>query len=672
MGKQDGGVEEMSRNRLHEQEGLLPEQVNPECWPTIDESSLSNVELEIYTRRKQAVLMYFRREGTLSEVKEATSVDSQTIRRLVKRCMSPDETGVIWGFRGLIPQKKIKTYELNLLSEERNESRKTGEFNLLLEKYPDLKDLIDDLYLGRNRRTLEPAMKPKSIHKKLIEACRMKGISQSEYPFNTKYMGSKAVQRYLKRLAYLYFGKAVSRYGHDAEQRARYSGVGEQNHPITLTPFQKVQFDAHRIDGLFAVNIATPEGEEVTKVLDRFWILTLIDVATRNIIGYSISLNMEYSASDVMQCIRNSILPHEKLSLTIDGLTYHEIGGFPSEVYPEAKWATWDVICFDNAKSHLANMVKERLKNLIGCATNFGPVDLPMRRGLIERFFQLLEEMGFHRLPNTTGSNPNDPRRKNPAENAVKWNITYDHLKELIDVLISNYNGTPHGGIHYQSPLELLGKRIDNGLLPRLIEEEKRSEVLFLQTTITRTVRGSVKSGKKPYVQYEGVEYRSDKLSNSPHLINSEFTIHVNVDDLRTMRAYHKDGSEFGYLTAVGKWSLTPHSLQTRKAINSLVLRKLIHYTSWDDPIFVYTDYLMRNSSKIKRGATNKITKVKEHAQQVNRKINEPVARTEALESAAKHNEALEKARSISKQQEQDDATDRYEHMLTKYKTQSI
>lgn len=662
----------MSRLRIHEEEGLLPEQVNPETWPTVDDQSLSETSRDLYNRRREAVIMYFKREANLAEIKVKTGVDEQCVRRLIKRCMSLDELGTVWGFRALIPQKKVKKYELNPMNGAKNDSRKSGEFNLLLAKFPDLKELIDDLFLGKNRRTLEPAMKPKSIHKKLIEECRNKGIPLSAYPFNTKHMGFKALQRYLNRLAYLYFGKAVSRYGHNAEQKARHTGEGEQNHPSTIPPYLKVQFDAHRIDGFFAVKLKTPEGDEITKVLDRFWILTIIDVATRSILGYAISLSKEYSASDVMHCIRNSILPHENYQLTIPGLTYHEVGGFPSEVHPITQWAVWDVICFDNAKSHVANLVKDRLKNLIGCFTNLGPVDLPMRRGIIERFFKILEEMGFHRLPNTTGSNPDDPRRKDPEENAIKFDITYDHLKELVDVMISNYNGTPHGGIYHQTPLELLGKRLEQGVLPRKLEERMRSEVLFMQTTIKRTVRGSVASGKKPYIHYEGAEYRSEKLANSAHLIGQEIVLHVNVDDLRTVKGYLLDGSELGYLTAVGKWSITPHSLQTRKAINSLVLRKLIHYTTWDDPIFVYTEYLMKNASKGKRGATNKVTHVQETALSTRKRVNVPDGETEALESAAKHNQALEKARELSSKSHNDTELDRYEKMMKKFKTQSL
>ncbi|MGV2787654.1 hypothetical protein GNF98_18570, partial [Clostridium perfringens] len=126
-------------------------------------------------------------------------------------------------------------------------------------------------------------------------------------------------------------------------QKARHVGEEEQNQISTLFPYQKVQFDAHRIYGFFAVDLITPEGDVVTKLLDRFWILTIIDVATRNILGYTISLSKEYSASDVLHCVRNAVMPHKQLELTIQGLSYDSVGGFPSEKFPELAWAVWDV-----------------------------------------------------------------------------------------------------------------------------------------------------------------------------------------------------------------------------------------------------------------------------------------------------------------------------------------
>jgi len=600
----------MSRTKVSEHESLLPEQVNIQLWPIVDEFVLSEYNRIKFQSRKNAIEMYIKNERSQKEIHEITGIHPRNLYRLFRRCISFDPNGVVWGYRALIPKKSIKKYTLKPLSKKRNQTRKTGEFNLMLERYPDIKDLIDDLYLGRNRKNLEPIMRAKFIHKKFVDACREKKLSLTEYPFNTAHLGFRALCRYLNNLQNHHFGSVVSRYGEHAEQKAKNAGIGEQNHPITMTPYQKVQFDGHRIDAVFTVKIKTPEGDEVIKTLDRFWFLCVIDVATRSIIGYSICLNKEYAAGDVMQCIRNAVMPHNRKELTIDGLTYDEPGGFPSERFKHLEWAVWDIICFDNAKSHLANMVRDRLQNLINCSINIGPVDMPMRRSLIERFFKTLETNGFHRLPSTTGSHPKDPRRSDPEKNALKYELTFEHFEELIEVMVSNYNGAPHAGIYYQTPLELLDKRLEAGVTPRLLEKSKQSDLLFLQTTITRTVRGNVRSGKRPYIQYEGVEYRSETLALSAHLIGQELTLHVNVDDLRTIRAFLPDGSELGFLAAAGKWSITPHTLQIRKTINQMVLRKLIHFTQWDDPIFVYFDYKSRAAKEGERGAANKVAHV--------------------------------------------------------------
>ncbi|XOJ01492.1 hypothetical protein ACMX2M_07090 [Paenibacillus polymyxa] len=655
----------MSRERVYEQIGLATEQTNLELWPSVDETSLTEIERFIYNNRKKAVTMYFQRVS-LEEIKQETGIVRQNVRRFVKRCMQYDQMGIVWGFRALIPQKNVKEYQLNVFNKKQNIMRRTGEFNRFLERYPDLKELIEDLFRGRKGRSIEPVMKVKYIHKRFVEECRKKGITQADYPLNTEWMGYKAVQRYVRRISYEDFTRSAERFGNDALQKARHVGEGQQNQLSNLFPFQKVQFDAHRIDGYFVVEMHTPEGDIVTKVLERFWVLTIIDVATRSILGYHISLSHEYSASDFMQCARNAVKPHKRLELTIPGLSYHPIGGFPSEKFPEIAWAVWDVICLDNAKSHYARMVKDRLENLIGCFMNFGPVALPMRRGIIERFFKTLEENGFHRLPNTTGSGPKDPRRKDPEKQAIQLNITYEHLKQLIDVLISNYNGTPHGGIYHQTPLELLEKRLNvSGLTPRILEEDKRSEILFMQTIQKRTIRGSLGSGKKPYIQYEGVPYRSDKLANSAFLINTEVTLHVNVDDLRTLKAFLPDGSEFGYLTASGRWSLTPHSLQTRKAINSLVKEGLIHLTTWDDPIYIYTQYIM-NQKKSKK-MVNKQVKLMEES--TYKPDNSPSDRKQALEEALVQHEMLDKVREEQMNREKLDEMDNYDRLAKQFKT---
>lgn len=135
----------MSRERVYEQSGLAMEQTNLEYWPTVDESSLDESERFIYINRKKAVTMYFQRVS-LEEIKQETGIVRQNVRRFTKRCMQYDQTGIVWGFRALIPQKNVKEYQLDLFTKKQNNVRRTGEFNRFLDRYPDIRELVEDLF----------------------------------------------------------------------------------------------------------------------------------------------------------------------------------------------------------------------------------------------------------------------------------------------------------------------------------------------------------------------------------------------------------------------------------------------------------------------------------------------------------------------------------------------
>ncbi|NOU96209.1 hypothetical protein GC093_23715 [Paenibacillus sp. LMG 31456] len=540
------------------------------------------------------------------------------------------------------PQKNVRLYRRKQSEKGFQECKRTGEFELLLDRYPTIRDLIHDLYLKRRTRNpSEPVIKPVHLFSKFTEACRKEKIKLNEYPFNTENQGYRSLQRYLKKLELKHFGIAASRYGEDAYKKSNNTGIGAQNELNIVRPYQRVQFDAHRLDAVFSIKFTTVEGDEVQRVLERIWILSIIDVGTRAVLSHYISLNKEISAVDVMACVRKAIMPHSKIDLTIPGLKITEGGGYPSDVVNDCGWAVWEELSFDNGKANLANMVRERLKHLVGCSVNAGPVSLPMRRPYIERFFQTLEEYGFHRLPNTTGSNPKDPRRNNPEKQAIRFHVTLENLEELAEVLISNYNGTPHGGISHLTPLEAMEQRLGRGMLPTILDESKRSGVAFMQVEITREVKGNIKTGKRPHINYANEEYRNDYLANSAQLIGTKLRIQVNVDDIRYLRAFLPDGTELGTLVVVGKWSETPHSLKLRQQIHRLKEKKIIHYSKYDDPIAVYQIHMTNMALQNEKSSVNKLAQI--------RRLQQQRAEEEARNAATMDSEVLNPSLSMPK-----------------------
>ncbi|MCP1148706.1 MULTISPECIES: DDE-type integrase/transposase/recombinase [Bacillus] len=595
----------MSRNRFYESENIPSELLDTSLWPKVLVDQLDESSKTVFLTRKQAVELYLKNEKTLNEIRDITGITRANVRKYTKRCLETDKNNEIWGFRALIPFKKTRSHQRKNFKSESF----AGVFQQLLDTYPSIDDIIHD-YCKKNNR-----INNKVLHKKFLDACRSVGLTIKDYPFNTESNGLRTLQKYTKTIKNRNFKK-----------QQVYS-----QHSIISRPFQRVQFDGHRIDSVIAITFKTPEGDEIVEVLNRIWLLVVIDVATRAILGYHLCLNKEYSANDVLHCIKNSIVPHEPKTLTIPGLKLSSSGNFPSENIKSTQWGLWDEFHYDNAKANLSNIVRDRLTQVIGCSINAGPVRTPERRGIIERFFRTLEENGYHKLSTTTGSHPKDPIRRAPEQKAIKYRVSAAHLEEITEVLIANYNGTPNEGVNNLTPLEAIEQRLARGMYIRQIPEEKRSEVIFFYMKAERTIQGNKENGQRPHINYEGVKYYNEILSRSFELIGTKLTILVNTEDLRIVKAFLPDGSEFGMLTAFGKWGITPHDLKTRKTINKLRKRKMIHLLQEDDPIDVLTKHLEKEARKNKnsRNTLAKLNRYIETHQSTNDVLIEPIEKAD-------------------------------------------
>lgn len=579
-------------------------------WPKVNPDLLDDERKEIFLKRKRAINTYLDSTATIEEISIETGILKSEIYRLLKRCQSIDKNGNIFGYRALIPYYRTKEYELgpikNIDGFESEDSKKTGAFQALLINYPDISDGIHRLVFKNNKKEkIQTNYRIKDIHKKFIQLCKSNGLTpeKGSYPFNTKDLGRRSLYRYLKNLKLTNPQKVMDEFGNDAVMLYNSTGKGDKN-TIIERPFERVELDGHRLDVSLAVRFTTPEGDEVVNTIHRIWLLAIVDVATNLILGYHVCLNKEYSSDDVMMCVRNAVLPWVPKKLTIPALKMPKEGGFASEIIPITKYAIWDEICFDNAKAHLAEKVKKKLKHIIGCAVNTGPVGTPTRRPKIEKIFHIIEDESFHRLISTTGSHIKDPRRRDPEKKAIQYEISVDEIEQLVEVYIANQNGTPQRSLNNLSPLEVVQQRINRNYFFRILDEEYRDGKEFMVFYDTRILRGCLETGRRPSVRYEGVDYRNDLIAESFSLIGTKLTLEVDPEDLRYIRAYLPDGGELGILKAQGKWSLRKHSLKIRKAINKLNYRGLLHFLNEDDPIEIYHNYLKTKAKKDKTTRT--------------------------------------------------------------------
>jgi putative transposase len=636
----------MGRKRIIEKSNFVNNDLDTSKWLLVNTDSLSEEKRETFLKRKEAVDLYIYSELTLGEIEEKTGIIRRDITRFVNRCIQVDDSGELQGYRSLIPYRRINEYQRETLPSLNSVvKRMNGAFGLLLEKYPNIKQEIENKFFGRNKEPQSRMMRVKDLHKSFLEMCRKEGIDPiTDYPFITQDKGKRALERYVNKLMEKNFAEAAKRNGDDAAHLALNTGMGEKNTQLITRPFQRVQFDGHKIDVIITLKFRDPDGHEHIEIMDRVYLLVIIDTLTRLVMGYHLCLKREYSAEDVLHCIKNAIMPKEDFQFTIPNLKISEQGGFHSTKFPEdTQWAVWDELLYDNAKSNLSKNVTSSLEEVIGCSVNAGPVGSPTSRPIIERFFGLLEENGFHQLPNTTGSNPSDPRRKDAEKNALKYEISEKEIEELTEALIAEYNGTPHTGIGYLSPLEALEQKIKSGEHFRRLPEEKQKESIFFSMKVKRRVCGSINKGRRPYINYEGVQYRSNKLAQMPQIIGKTLDLIVNIDDLRAIRAFLPDGSELGLLEASGKWCIQKHSLKLRQVINKLKNKKLIHFTERELPIEVYKEYL-KEKSKTSKSARNDLAKV----QRMLKKSNKKISKTAPLDKEIA-NEILEQKKDLTK-----------------------
>jgi len=559
-------------------------------WDDLNISVMDENTRVKYSARKKAVQMYI--DGIkLAIISEETGICKSEISRYVNKCLEYDDEGNMVGFNALLPYKH--TTQVHKKIEK------------LFLQYPNLEAFVLGNYSGDKKYTLEKNMSFRVLHNKFLTECSKLGIPDYEFPFNLKDKGYVSLNRYIKSKELENQELAIKRESKSIQNHFESTGYGESYGLRPIAPFNVVQIDGHKIDMLYSVEVENEQGEVVLMPATRAWLITVIDVATRVILGYSISPYENYNQYDVLQAIQNSIEPHKKIFFTRKSLKYPESEGFHSNAIPETEWATFDMIMLDNAKAHLASNVQHKLSDILKCTINFGAVASPETRGIVERVFNTLEAGGFHRLPGTTGSNIMDNKRNKPEKEAVKYKITYTDICELTEYLIAAYNTSAHSSLENQTPLQVMERRINAGMTPYVIPPMERSNVESLTHIIEeRTLRGGYKTGHKPHFSYLGTKYHAVGIAIPMEYVGQKVFIDVDPSDISKVKMYDSNGSFLANMIAVGEWGRRPHSLKSRIAANERKNRNLEYNTPFTPHLTEYENELKSSSKTSRRNRT--------------------------------------------------------------------
>ncbi|MBT2305513.1 hypothetical protein J7E70_34550 [Variovorax paradoxus] len=273
-------------------------------------------------------------------------------------------------------------------------------------------------------------------------------------------------------------------------------------------------------------------------------------------------------------------------------------------------------------------------------------------RPFIESFFGRLAAGGFHRLSTTTGSRPKDKRGADPDAAASATQFQLEYAEELLDTLVANYNGTPHSGLGFRSPLAQMAflarqdatiRRADAGDVSRMVGVRRLCTLL-----------GGAHTDRRAHFHFANARYSAEWLCLRTDLLGKELWLQIeNEDDARWATVSDTKGLFLGVVRASPPWHRTPHSLYVRQSIRALGRRRLIHLSTQCDAVEELIRFAESKDGKLEPHPAYLEARriLREHAENLQRQeANQPSAMAEPLASEHPANGLPESSEGIDAQ----------------------
>ncbi|HKY22076.1 MAG TPA: hypothetical protein VJM31_12745 [Vicinamibacterales bacterium] len=568
-------------------------------WPDLDAGALSPKDLADYMRRRRAVELYFAGESE-ALIRERCGIGLRQVNRLVReRCMALHPDGRIQGWRGLKKSAHLSTYTRRRAVKPTVEGRGTaGAMSAMLLSYPDLASRFERQVLrAYPEGSLGEAKRPRrALHAWFLKEAGKLGCEvRNEWPFNVASLGYGAIARWVdETLASNPMTAARLLGGPDAVRKMR-AGDGVDR-PVTR-PFQRVEMDAHKLNGRFCVLMSDVDGGWVPKIIHRLWVIVLVEVATRAVLGYLLCLGKEVSAVDVLRALKCALSAWRRPESKFGALAYLDGANLPAGHGEAYVGLCWDELSVDGALAETCRTVEEKHLATVGGRLVHPKDGFSARRTLddrpfVETFFRTLTTRALNRLSNSTGSKPRDKGGRDPDEIAVVSEFQLPYLEELLAALIANYNATPHSSLGYRSPLQMLDFLSAQGLMPTRRADATSVAALLSFRKLCR-VQGGFREGRHPFINFHHARYSGEELNRRHDLVGKWIQVVNHIeDDARVVMASTAEGDLIGILRASPPWHRMPHSLQIRSAIARLVHERKFTIANGGDAITSFVEYV--------------------------------------------------------------------------------
>ncbi len=554
-------------------------------WPEPDVTMLPQAVQDVVEKRHKALRAVI---GGRSVVSAATDhgVNRNSLTKMVAdcTCLAPD--GKIWGRRVCIPYRSRQ--ERDDAPAEPPTAAVPGAFAQLLRAVPAIADLCD-AFRGALPTRERKSRAFEKLFKSVLAAVR-KQCGDQGYPFNTEGQGRRPLQDHIKQLR---------------ADRVTQEPIGESEPTDFITQakqvfdfniLERLEFDAHRMDVDFSVEIVDDAGVSTLKRISCIWLLLLICSVSRLIIGWALVVGRGYSQVDVMRVFCQALTPWAPRTLLPPDL--HYVTGSGIGTVPATNRVLRGIFsALDNALAHHARLTTTNLTRRHRGVLHLGRSRVPETRGLLEALFRQLEVGAIRALPG--GFEPprdrETPKRGTTSHGADDHPVNMVALRDLADVILSGHNVTMHTALGERAPMDAVRAYCNGGgwAFESSLGEQDIEAMTLLRFPIH--VRGNRKKGRLPFVNYQRARYRSPILSQRWDLLGKRLIGRVSFDDLRYLTLLEPESGEvITRLTALPPWGATRHDLDLRHLIRRWTRRKLFSIEGAHDAVEAYRDFVRK------------------------------------------------------------------------------
>ena len=560
-------------------------------WPDIPAAKLSDDQIEVFNRRKYAIIG-LESGKTYKRLSDEFKIAGKELNRYITRCQLLHDDGRIWGFRALVSGTRIGEFKRGADTDHSKLRVGRGAhwlFRKLLDDHPELDKFLDRLVVEHRRSTRGGRrIKRKDLHYDFVVQCRIVLVDETKYPLCLKTYGAQGFANALKQKLAMY-----------AEKDDAFLSSSSRSTPNRSRPYSNVEIDAHKLDAQLHITIRLPTGGLISRLINRLWVLVAKDRSSRAVLSGLLVISKEINHFDLLRCIRRISEPWSPRELVIPHMRYAPGSGFPSGLIPHCAGRMVDTIHLDNAMAHIALNVRYAVKNSTGSTLNWGDAAEPNERPFVEAFFKSLTEKAIQPLP--TGFTPKSVSLPQAIENASFFSPTIREMEDYLDVVLASFNVCGHSGLYGETPLERLARENPT----ELIRSDVSLNAGWRRLTVVRGKFPIVVDGlHRAHINFKNAEYRSESLPSMVRRGIKSFEGEYDLEDLRKIEAFPIKGWQPDSFNVTKEWATFKHDISLRKLICAEVRAGRFRFDPQRDAMKAFEEHLLTRGLENKQAAT--------------------------------------------------------------------